>query len=128
MADALALVEHRVMHVCTLPGNTAATPGCCDIADEEIAEWCAREKQTLVTIDEDFRGRWVRTGLLKKFGVEVIVFDKDVKGLDEQHRRITLHLPYWHLALGPGPYAYRVWTQTHKNAPSLTDGAKPPKG
>jgi hypothetical protein len=42
-----------------------------------------------VTTDQDFRGKWVRNGLLAKHGIEVIAFDRDVPGLRTQHERIT---------------------------------------
>jgi len=34
----------------------------------------------LVTIDEDFRGKWLRSGLLAGAGVEAITFDCEVVG------------------------------------------------
>ena len=60
---------------------------------------------------DDFRGRWMRSGVLANNGVEVIVFTQDLEGLDEQHRIVTKWLPRWKSELGRNPYRYRVWDQ-----------------
>lgn len=125
MADALRLVEWNICHVCALPGNTATVPGQCNIADERIAEWCAATERVLVTIDSDFRERWVRSGLLAQHGVETIVFTKDLIGLQEQHRRVTLSLPFWEEALGGSPYGHQVWEQGPHRGPSSSYRRKP---
>lgn len=123
MADALALVGHPIIHVVSaLPHRAGPLAGQCNATDAEIAEWCAKTENVLVTSDSDFRGRWVRNGLLVKHGVEVVAFDKDVAGLIEQHRRVTRHMPYWHDTLNRQPYSHRVWIQTSKLAPSLSIG------
>lgn len=77
-----------------------------------------------MTIDEDFRGRWVRSGLLKVEGVEVINFVHEVAGLKEQHRRITNHLPVWIEELERHPYLHRVWLQHKYGKPMLQEGKK----
>jgi hypothetical protein len=81
----------------------------------------------LVTIDSagfSFNGRWVRTGLLARHGVEVIVFDRDIKGITEQHRRLTAHLPYWQSELERQPYGYRVWHQGKPLKPNMSVGQR----
>ncbi len=75
-----------------------------------------------MTTDEDFRGRWVRSGLLQAHNVEVVVFTKDPKGLREQHARVTRHLPYWEQELSRQPYGFRVWEQGNPLAPSMRRG------
>jgi hypothetical protein len=121
------LVELPVVHVWNqIPGyENPVTPGNCEAPDEKIAEWCGQNDRVLITVDQGFQGRWIRTGLLQDNGVEVVVFDKDVKGLDEQHRRIALHLPYWQAAMSRDPYGFRVWVQPHnQNSPVLREGKK----
>jgi hypothetical protein len=124
VAKALALVEHPIMHVTELPGHPSNVVGQSPVPDDEIARFCGRTAHVLVTIDRDFQGRWIRSGLLKEHGVEVIAFDRDIKGLDEQHRRITEHLRYWHAELGKLPYGHRIWLQTTRRHPVLLEGKR----
>jgi hypothetical protein len=111
VADALALVGYSFMHVHQLPGNTAPIPGQCDLDDSAIAIWCGKANRVLVTCDQDFRTRWLKSGLLAREGVEVIVFSRNIAGLAEQHRRVTLHLPDWIKLLEQQGYGHRVWEQ-----------------
>ena len=123
VGDALALVELPIIHVYrALPQHQGPVVGHCHAPDEVIAPWCAKTQHVLVTIDEDFKGRWLRSGLLAAHGVEVIVFDKDIPGLTAQHLRITTCLPWWQRTLEPHPYGHRVWLQTRKRVPILIRG------
>ena len=118
MADALASVGEPVIHVSKVPGFEGDVAGQSPADDETIAKWCAATGRVLVTCDEDFRGRWVRSGLLERHGVEVIVFDEELAGLRAQHREITRHLPHWQQELGLHQPGHRVWLQSrHRNAP-----------
>lgn len=129
VAKALAIIEHPVIHVASIPGlGTSTVPGQQNAEDEDIAKWCATTETTLVTADEDFRGRWVRSGALMRHGTEVIVFKKQLVGLDVQHRIITVCLPGWHQRLDPQAYAHRVWEQDpgRKTLEQMT-GRKPRK-
>lgn len=111
---ALATVEEPFTHVTELcPEYTTGTPGQNRAPDELIAERCSDGGIVLVTVDSDFRGRWLRTGVLGNHGVEVIVFTRDIEGLDEQHRLVTRWLPRWKTELGKHRYGYRVWDQPH---------------
>ena len=87
------------------------TPGQTKIPDADIAKWCAANQNVLVTADQDFKGRWMRSGLLGTHGVEVIVFMRDLEGLSFQHATITKYLPNWQGTLSLDPYGYRVWDQ-----------------
>lgn len=123
IAQALQLVEQPVMHVWdALPHRQTGTPGQSRATDEEIARWCAQTEHVLVTVDEDFRGRWVRSGVLAAEGVEVIVFNRPPIGLDEQHLEVTRHLPYWKSTLEKSPYQHRVWAQGSTLGPRLLQG------
>jgi Domain of unknown function (DUF5615) len=117
VAAALATVHLPFIHVSRVPGMESDVVGRSPTPDEVIAKWCATAKRVLVTCDEDFRGRWVRSGLLKKHGVEVIVFEKELAGLDEQHHRITMHYPWWQSTLGKHKPAHRVWLQGSRRSP-----------
>jgi hypothetical protein len=99
VAEALAIVRLPFVHVSRVPSMGSAVVGRSPTPDEVIAKWCAATGRVLVTCDEDFRGRWVRSGLLCKHGVEVIVFEKELAGLEEQHHRVTMHYPWWQLTL-----------------------------
>ena len=125
MAQALALVEEPILHVSeAFPDNTGGVPGNCNVPDEQVAEWCGKTAYVLVTADEGFHGRWIRTGLLSNHGVEVIVFDREIKGLPEQHRRITRHLTRWKDVLERDPYGFRVWVQSVNGDPKTLQGKK----
>ena len=78
----------------------------------------------LVTIDSDFRTRWIKSGLLQSCGAEVIVFTQDLKGPREQHSRIVKHIPHWLADLAAYPYGFRVWQQTQNARPSIVQGPK----
>lgn len=118
-------VDHPVVHVTeAIPEPSTTTKGQSRARDEKLARWCARTNTVLVTIDEDFRGRWARSGLLEQEGLEVINFVKEVPGLQEQHRRITLHLPTWMSSLERQPYGHRIWLQYAAGAPRLQEGKK----
>jgi hypothetical protein len=111
----LALVEHPIKHINhVLPGSDQVLFGQNDTPDETIAKWCGDNRYVLVTVDSDWRGRWLRSGLLKDHGVEVVVFSRDVPGLQPQHATITKHLPQWQDVLERQPYGHRVWQQ-YKN-------------
>lgn len=125
MAEALARVDQPVSHVFhELGPGTATVYGQTNIEDVEIARWCGQTGTVLVTIDEDFRARWVRSGALERHGVEVICFDRDIIGLQEQHRRVTVHLPAWQQELTAHPYAHRVWLQTTRQRPEIIVGKR----
>lgn len=120
MAEALKLCGYPITHVTeVLPGGATAVPGRNRTPDDVIASWCARTEHVLVTIDEDFRGKWLRSGLLASAGVEVITFDREVAGLRAQHERITKHFPWWEQELSKQPYGHRVWTQGLRLHPRL---------
>ena len=72
MAEALKLCGYPITHVTeVLPGGATGVPGRNRTPDDVIASWCAHTGRALVTIDEDFRGKWLRSGLLANAGVEV---------------------------------------------------------
>lgn len=123
MADGLASFW-PVRHILTHPDNTANVPGQCNVEDEKVAPWVAKNGLVLVTIDAGFKTRWVKTGLLEAHGVEVIVFTKDLKGPREQHGRITRHLPSWMAELGEYAYGYRVWEQSQNLKPRIVQGSR----
>ena len=89
VAGALKLVEHPVIHVNDVLESGTLTFGQNDTPDEIIAEWCGPSQHVLVTVDADFRGRWLRSGLLAAHRVEVVVFSSDVPGLANQHATIS---------------------------------------
>lgn len=123
VAEALAPfwpIQHVVGH----PDNTAPVHGQCNVPDEVIAPWASEQRLVVVTIDTDFKARWVKTKLLQNHGVEVIVFTTDLKGPRVQHGRITKHLPYWITDLGRYEYGYRIWDHTENNRPSWRGGSK----
>jgi hypothetical protein len=114
-------VAVAVIHVSqALPSGATAVPGQNRTPDNVIAHWCAQTEHVLVTTDEDFRGRWLRSGLLAAAGVEVITFDHDIPGLRQQHARITKHFPWWEGELCKRPYGHRVWIQRQRNPPTMT--------
>ena len=123
VADSLAPFW-PVQHVREHPMNTATVVGQCNVDDEEVAPWCAAQELVLVTIDTGFRTTWVKSGLLRDHGVEVIVFDKDLKGAREQSIRITKHLPNWLSDLASYGYGFRVWSQTSNAHPRIVEGSK----
>lgn len=57
----------------------------------------------------------------------MIVFDTELVGLIEQHRRVTTHLPAWCEALQRYPYGHRVWQQRARGAPDLLVGKRKAK-
>lgn len=126
VAKALQLVGWPVVHVSEVPELQQAdtVAGQCRAEDPDIAAWCARQGRTLITSDEDFRGRWVRSGELEKHGVEVIVFERELAGLQKQHERITAQMPVWGRTLGPYPPGHRVWVQGEKRQPRLQEGLR----
>lgn len=126
MAEALTLVEWNVTHVSLVKElEKPDTPkGQCKAEDGEIAKWCSENGRVLVTGDEDFSGRWVRSGELAKHGVEVVVFDRELAGLRTQHERITRHLPHWVRALSAYPAGHRVWVQGERLDPRLQEGKR----
>ena len=111
VARALAEVELPFLHVSDIPGFGDDRPGRAPVEDQAIARWCGATGYVLVTVDSDFRGRWVRSGLLAAHDVEVIVFLHDLVGLAEQHRRITACHPVWVANLTALPAGHRVWEQ-----------------
>jgi predicted nuclease of predicted toxin-antitoxin system len=119
----LQIVRQPVTHVTmALPKSRTGTRGQSQASDHEIARWCARTEHVLVTVDEDFRGRWVRSGVLAAEGVEVIVFNSQPVGLAEQHELVTKHLRHWMSTLSRSPYQHRVWAQGSTLAPKLLQG------
>jgi hypothetical protein len=125
VAEALALVGLPVVHVVTaLPAYAGPAAGNSRAPDDKIAEWCAQTEHVLITTDQEFQGRWIRSGMLAKHGAEVIVFDRQLVGLQEQHRRVTIQLPIWQAELGKQAYAHRVWEQSHRQLPMLRIGKK----
>lgn len=132
VAQALRTVDHDVQHVSEIAAlGVGRVRGQQPAEDPDIADYCARTETVLVTIDSDFRGRWVKSGTLSRAGVEVIVFTKDLKGLPEQHRIVTGCLPGWYQDLGRQPYAHRIWDQyPNRKHPELRVGKtrKPRKG
>jgi len=121
-------VEHSITHVYrALPAYAGPIVGQCQAPDPVISDWCAKTENVLVTSDTEFHGRWVRSGLLSQHGVEVIVFAEQIPGLQEQHRRVTRHLPAWMSTLGVNPYGYRVWVQTTRLNPAILQGKRKAK-
>ena len=119
MADALNSVGYPI--TCAfraLPDYPGTKHGQCRAPDEVVAEWCAKTEYVLIATDEDYRGKWVRNGLLALHGVEVIAFDKDLATLRRQHQRITRLFPVWEQALSLNPYGHRVWIQGSANRPT----------
>jgi predicted nuclease of predicted toxin-antitoxin system len=125
VGQALALIDLPVLHVWdAIPSSRGSVKGQVQASDQEIANWCALAEYVLVTTDEDFRGRWVRSGLLQAQNVEVVVFTKDIKGLRNQHARVTRHLPYWEEELSRQPFGFRVWEQGPDNRPVMRSGQR----
>lgn len=119
------MVELPFTHVASVfPQPPGTPPGRCRTPDPDIAKWCGQTSTVLVTIDTDFHTRWLKSGLLAAHGVEVIVFADDLKGLDEQHARVTRHYPQWQTDLRQQPYAHRVWVQNRQLHPTLLKGKK----
>lgn len=100
-----------MLHVSRVPGLGGATAGQPGADDATVARWCATTRLVLVTCDGDFSGRWVRSGLLAREGVETIVFDWQVRGLQEQHRQVTARYASWASQLAVYPADHRVWIQ-----------------
>ena len=105
-------MEHPVRHVHEAVPAPTGVKGQTEAEDPDIASWCASHRYVLVTADSDFKGRWLRSGLLGERGVEVIVFSRDLEGLHVQHSLITKFLPKWQAELGLQEYGYRVWDQS----------------
>lgn len=125
IGEALGLVGLPITHVWqAFPTYQGSIRGHCTAPDSEIAKWCGRTGHVLVSMDDDFTGRWMRSKVLESYGVEVIWFNKQVAGLPEQHRRVTLHLPLWQEELGRYAYGFRIWEQTTKQRPQLRQGKK----
>jgi len=103
-----------MLHVAKVPGFDGDRPGRSGAKDESVAKWCAATGYILITCDDDFSGRWVRTGLLKREGVETIVFTWQVRGLQEQHREITARYDAWANKLAALPEGHRVWLQRRR--------------
>lgn len=114
VAEALRWVGWDFVHVSEVEALRVpdTMTGQCKSPDELIAPWCVDNRKVLVTVDADFKGRSARSRLLAQQGLEVIVFDKEIKGALEQHARVTYHLPFWEQALGSQPYGQRIWTQS----------------
>ncbi len=125
MANALAAVEYDIVHVVGHPENTHPREGNCNVPDPRIAQWCGEQQRVLVTLDHDFRTKWLKGKVLADAGAEVIVFSKDIKGLTAQHLRVTKHISHWISDLGAGSYEHRVWMQTTKEHPTQVAGPKP---
>jgi hypothetical protein len=122
VASALNSVDYPLIHVNdAFPQNIVHTKFN-KTPDEDLARWCAQTQHVLVSTDEDFQGKWVRSGLLRDEGVEVIWFTGDLVGIREQHHRITRHFPSWELELGRQPYGHRVWIQATALAPKVKPG------
>ena len=118
VADALNSLGYPVTCVFrSFPDYPGPRHGQCRAPDEVIAEWCAKTEHVLVSTDEDFRGKWVRNGLLATHGVEVIAFQKDLITLRTQHERITRLFSVWEDLLRLNPYGHRVWIQGNANRP-----------
>jgi len=112
VADALALVGLPFLHVSKVPGfGDPAVRGRAPVEDADIAKWCGVTGRILVTADGDFKGRWVRSGLLARHGAEVIVFTEELVGLREQHLRITTGYSHWPARLAAHQAGHRVWLQ-----------------
>lgn len=126
MAEALSWIELPFIHVSrALPVPSGTIRGHQPRHDSDLARWCGQTEHVLVTIDTDFREKWVRSGLLIKYGVEVIVFATDVKGLDTQHLEITKRYHRWQADLTRYPYGHRVWEQyLNRSGPDLKSGKK----
>ncbi len=89
------------------------------VPDEEIAAYCGDRRHVLVAFDKGFHGRYVRTGLLRKADLEVIVMPQ-VIGVDGQLLRIAECYSSWQQILCRQPYGYRVWTHnTRSRVPQL---------
>ena len=124
IARALAVVDYPISHVYDVAEfEQYRTPilGQCRAPDELIAEYCGTNEIVLVSIDSEFRGKWVRSGVLRKENVEVIVYP-DLIGLRTQVERVVLCYPHWQAALTQRPYGFRVWTygkQANQRVPVL---------
>ncbi len=111
VAEALSIVGAPFIHISKVPGLEGKQQGRSGADDETVARWCEAKNRVLVTCDSDFRGRWVRSSLLAQVGVELIVFNWQVRGLQEQHRQITRRYNSWINQLSAHPQGHRVWLQ-----------------
>lgn len=124
IAEAMKLIELPIIHVSRIPGFRGAVTGQSPVEDEVIAKWCATTKTVLVTQDEDFTTRWVRSGLLAQHGAEVIVYGYELLGLEVQHRTMVTHYPLWVARLEPLDYRHRVWQQGRRGSPTEMKSAR----
>lgn len=108
-----------MLHVSRVPGLGGSTAGQSGADDASVARWCATTGHVLVTCDSDFSGRWVRSGLLAREGVETIVFAWQVRGLQEQHRQVTARYESWAYQLADLPADHRVWIQQKRGKLSI---------
>ena len=123
VARALREVGYSVAHVAEVfPHPTRA--GQCNATDEDLAVWAAENEHVLVTLDEDFTGKWARLGVLRDSGVETIVFDHDIAGAPEQLRVIINAIESWSSALATSPYQHRIWTQSKRGPIELRQGKR----
>lgn len=100
-----------VVHVSRVGALSTTSRGRSNAPDEDVARWCAADERVLVTCDDDFRGRRVRTAGLTETGLEVIVFVAQLRGLQNQIDTISQKAVAWQDQLGPLPYGPRVWIQ-----------------
>lgn len=127
VAEALIIVDYAVTSVANEFPHPRGNPGgATGISDEEIAARCALSELVLVTVDDDFATKWVKSHLLAEQGLEVIVFSRQIEGLQEQHRRITSHYPDWQTKLDEHPYGYRVWEQPMRGRLRMMQGNERP--
>lgn len=113
------MVNEEVIHISEAFPTPGKPAGQCNATDAQIVEWCAKTEHVLITVDQEFYGRWARSGLLQKHGVEVIVFTQDLQHVRYQHSEVTRHLPYWEMELCRQPYGHRVWAQHRKTLPPV---------
>lgn len=111
VAEALRVVGVPLLHVSRVPGLGGAKAGQSGADDATVAKWCSATGYVLITCDNDFRAKWVRSGLLASLGVETIVFGWQPRGAKEQHRLITGFYDKWTDQLKHHTAGHRVWLQ-----------------
>lgn len=119
VAKALALVGLPYRHVSDIPRFEGPKPGQSTRSDEDIAAWCARAGLVLVTLDDDFRARTVKTAILAGLGVEVIVISHPVAGAEMQLLTLLRLRESWCRTIADLPSGGRIWVQDRRRPLAL---------
>ena len=86
-------------------------------SDEEIAEWCARERRAVVTCDQDFRSRELRVSAYGRRGVDVVLCTRQPTGLREQLELVVFNYAKWANAIATTKRHPQLWLQHGPKGP-----------